>query len=150
MSWSWREDRNARARTHLDSERPQREDVGRVDAVEVGLHLRDPGPAGRRRDESRHGRREEQERQVGSGEHPERRPVAARLHERGHGAVLEPGDVLDGEVVEEAGDAGEHADGEAEGPLEHHVPHLVGRRPSPPVLVEQVVLDHPAECQRTT
>ena len=47
------------------------------------------------------------------------------FHERGHGVVLEPSDILDGEVDHEAGDPGEDADGEAEGPLEHHVPHLV-------------------------
>jgi hypothetical protein len=40
--------------THLDSEGPHREDVWRVHAVEVGLHLWDPGPAGRRRYERRY------------------------------------------------------------------------------------------------
>lgn len=40
--------------------------------------------------------------------------------------MLEPGDVLDGEVDEEPDDAGEDPDGEAEGPFQHHVPDLVG------------------------
>lgn len=68
----------------------------------------------------------------------------AGLHEGRHGGVLEAGDVLDGEVDEEAHDAGDDPDGEAEGPLEHHVPDLVRLGPRPPVLVEQVVLDDPA------
>lgn len=71
------EDGNGTHTAHLDSEGPQREDVGRVDAVEVGLDLRDSRPAGRRRQERRDGRRQQQERQVAAGEHPERRPVAA-------------------------------------------------------------------------
>ena len=65
------------------------------------------------------------------------------FHERGHGVVLEPGDVLDGEVDHEADDPGEDTDGEAEGPFEHHVPHLVNLGPRPPVLVEQVILYYP-------
>lgn len=69
------------------------------------------------------------------------------VHEGGDGLVLESGDVLDGEVDDEADDAGEDADGEAEGPLEHHVPHLVALGPRPPVLVEQLVLDHPARVR---
>jgi len=136
------EDGNGTHTAHLDSEGPQREDVGRVDAVEVGLDLRDSRPAGRRRQERRDGRRQQQERQVAAGEHPERRPVAGGVHEGGNGLVLEARDVLDGEVDEEADDPGEDADGEAEGPLEHHVPHLVRLAPRPPVLVEQLVLYH--------
>jgi hypothetical protein len=57
--------------------------------------------------------------------------------------VLETGDVLDGEVDEEADDAGEDPDGEAEGPFEDHVPDLVSFGSRPPVLIEEVILYNP-------
>ena len=72
----------------------------------------------------------------------------AGVHERGDGAVLVPGDVLDGQVDDEADDAGQDADDEAEGPFEHNVPHLVGFGPCPPVLIEQVVLYHPVNKRK--
>ena len=63
--------------THLDSEGLEREDVGRVDAVEVGLHLRDPRPSGCRRDGRRDRRCEQQQGQVGARKHEVGCPVAA-------------------------------------------------------------------------
>jgi len=63
--------------THLDSEGPHREDVRRVHAVEVGLHLWDARPAGRRRHEGRYRRRQQQKQHVGAGEQPEGCPIAA-------------------------------------------------------------------------
>lgn len=70
-------------------------------------------------------------------------------HHVGGDDELDAGDVLDGEVGEEAGGAGEGAEEEAESPLEDDVPEDVGAAAGAPVLLQQLlVLDQPAVAKK--
>lgn len=77
------------------------------------------------------------------------RSLLALEHEVGGDDELGAGDVLDADVGDEAGGGGERPDEEAEGPLERHVAEDVPPAPRPPVLLEHVVLDQPAQEERT-
>lgn len=64
-------------------------------------------------------------------------------HQFGEGDELDPCEVLYGEVVEETDGAGKDTDEKTECPLEEDVLEDGGPPAASPVLVEEVILDHP-------
>ncbi|TVU50424.1 hypothetical protein EJB05_01795 [Eragrostis curvula] len=133
----------ADAADDLHDQLREAEHVGRVDAVQVGLDLRDSrAGCGRREDDAEHGG-DEGQREVDAGEVEEARPVPLLADQVHHVQHLEARDVLDGQVDQRRDHPRQEPHQERHRPFQEDVLQHLHVRPAPPVVLEQVVLDDP-------
>lgn len=74
----------------------------------------------------------------------EKRDLLSGVHEIGSDDELDAGEILDGDVVAEADEAGEQSHKEAQRPFRGDVLHDLRPALAPPILIEQLVLENSA------